>query len=658
MTRVPSVPLITSDPYFSLWSPADRLYDTEVAHWTGKAKPITGIIAIDGSKFRFMGAGAETPLPQTGLEITPTSSIYTFAGAGVEFTLRFTSPLLLTDPELVSRPCTYISMEIESADGAEHAVSVSFAFDERICHESEAREKMSDARGRDDGLEFIWMGKAKQSPLNQSGDAVTIDWGYLYLAACENTAVFGCDKNGEYQTLTADIGFGAVSSKKKKFITAAYDDTVSIMYFGQPKKAFWAEGGRTIMDALHDAVRDYNVVMKKCEVFDTDLCGRAQRLGGADYRLIASVAYRQTIAAHKLIADDFGELVFLSKECDSNGCIGTVDVSYPSVPLYLMYNTEFVKGMMRPVLHFASLPVWEYDFAPHDVGRYPYANGQVYGLTPEFWDYAKIENGDVFPPFYQYPKGSGIYYHKDQMPVEECGNMLIMAAAVTRIDGNALFAGEYMDIFEKWVCYLLEYGQDPGEQLCTDDFAGHLAHNINLSAKAIMGVAAYSIILGALGRSAEAEAYMSRARGMAESWEAAAQADGRTALTFADKSGWSMKYNTVWDILFGTELFSPELFGREAAWYLRVQNKYGVPLDSRRDYTKSDWILWCAAFAPDAQTRQKLISPVAAFLRESPKRSPFSDWYETKTGEIVHFYNRTVQGGLFMPLLREFMEKI
>jgi hypothetical protein len=93
------------------------------------------------------------------------------------------------------------------------------------------------------------------------------------------------------------------------------------------------------------------------------------------------------------------------------------------------------------------------------------------------------------------------------------------------------------------------------------------------------------------------------------------------------------------------------LFASELAWYTARQNAYGVPLDSRRDYTKSDWILWATAFSSRKAEREALIKPIAAFLRDTPDRVPFSDWYDTVNAKHYHFQNRTVQGGLFMPLL-------
>nr|WP_144926193.1 DUF4965 domain-containing protein [Paenibacillus bovis] len=659
MTRVPSVPLITNDPYFSIWSPADHLYDTETESWTGAKKPIRGNITIDGEVYRFLGTGEEKTLEQVGLNITPTQTIYQFEHPVVSLEVVFTSPLILYDLELVSRPVTYIDVSVSSKDGAEHDVEVNFEFDERICHDAQTREKMFGATERESITPYAWMGKSKQTPLGHSGDHIDIDWGYLYVASEQNDVV-----HSEYVQATDDhdafikssLRFGTVNGTgKHAFLSVAYDDVVSIMYFGQPTKAFWAKDGRTIFDVLEDSIAEHGQILEKCYVFDQQLVEQAFERGGEAYQLIASLAYRQTIAAHKLILDENDEVIFLSKECDSNGCIGTVDVSYPSIPLYLMYNPELVKGMMRPIFKFASLPVWPYDFAPHDVGRYPYATGQVYGLDHKEGNGTGLGHGDVPPMFYQYRKEQNPYGLRNQMPVEECGNMLIMAAAVTKLEKDASFAAENIGLLEKWVSYLLKYGQDPGEQLCTDDFAGHLSHNVNLSAKAIVGIASYAYILKELGREGEAKLYLQQARKMAKKWEADAEAEGRTRLTFDNEDGWSLKYNLVWDVLLGTELFSKEMIAREIKWYVKVTNEFGTPLDSRKDYTKSDWILWCASLADNKEDFEALIQPIHQFLQKSDSRVAFSDWYDTKTGSFMHFKNRTVQGGLYMPLLRDML---
>ena len=226
------------------------------------------------------------------------------------------------------------------------------------------------------------------------------------------------------------------------------------------------------------------------------------------------MSFRHAFAAHKLITNEEGEVIFLSKENDSNGCIGTVDVSYPSVPLFLRYNPELVFAMCRPVLEFAHMPVWTEDFAPHDVGRYPYVSGQVYGAKRFSPTQGFI--GAAVPPYYLYPAGAQLYEDRYQMPVEECGNMLIMLYAAAKASGDTTLLQEEKTLLGKWVHYLDQYGENPGNQLCTDDFAGHLAQNVNLSAKAIVGVMCYARILELLGE--DAAAWTARAKEMAAHW--------------------------------------------------------------------------------------------------------------------------------------------
>jgi hypothetical protein len=650
MTRVPSVPLITCDPYFSLWSPADRLYDADTVHWTGRKRRVSGVALVDGLPYRFMGFGDERTLTQTDLEITATASRYRFEGAGVGLELTFLTPLLLDDLERFARPVSYIALAAQTLDGQARRIEVRIDFDDSFCKMSEEALPFTGGVHRLKNGTAAWMGQKKQAPLSHSGDDLGIDWGYLYLAAPDaggaKTLVTREGAGGE--RLLAVTTFEGCQARAETFIAAAYDDIASINYFGDIRRGYWARDGKTILTAIEEAVAEYPALKTRCGVFDALLNAKALASGGAAYQKILSLAYRQAVAAHKLIADEKGEPVFVSKECFSNGCAATVDISYPSAPLFLLFNPELVKAMLRPILRFAALPVWTYDFAPHDAGRYPWVTGQVYGLNEE-----RARNGETFPPFYAFPANAGLYNPRYQMPVEECGNMLVMLAAAAKAEGSAEFSRPHRALLEKWAAYLQRYGGSPGEQLCTDDFAGHLAANCNLAAKAIAGLEGYGILLGMWGDAAGAAAYHQKARAMAGEWLKNADRGDHTALVFDKDEGWSLKYNLVWDRLFGARLFDEAFYEREVDWYIKMRNACGVPLDSRRDYTKSDWILWTAAFTGDRQKREALIGPVNTFLEETDDRVPFSDWYDTKTAKHYHFQNRSVQGGLFMPLLAD-----
>ncbi len=349
------------------------------------------------------------------------------------------------------------------------------------------------------------------------------------------------------------------------------------------------------------------------------------KAGGAKYAQISILAFRQALAAHKLAADIDGSPIYFSKENFSNGCVNTVDVFYPSAPLFLYANPALLKGSVQPVLEYASLPRWRWPFAPHDLAQYPLANGQVYG--------------------------GGEKTETNQMPVEESGNMLILTAALAKAEGNADLARKYWPELKKWAHYLRENGMDPENQLSTDDFAGHLAHNTNLSIKAIVALGAYAQPAEKLGDHAESAAFAKASREMAAKWGPMAADGDHYRLSFDKPGTWSQKYNLVWDRLLGLNLFPPEVARKEVAYYLTMQNKYGLPLDNRETYTKTDWTVWTATLAAGPRDFESLIDPVFRSLNETPTRVPMTDWYWTKDAKQRGFQARSVVGGVFIKAL-------
>ena len=202
-----------------------------------------------------------------------------------------------------------------------------------------------------------------------------------------------------------------------------------------------------------------------------------------------------------------------------------------------------------------------------------------------------------------------------------------------------------------WTDYLVEKGLDPENQLCTDDFAGHFAHNTNLSIKAILGVASYGRLAEMLGKKDVAEAYTTKARQMATEWERMANDGDHYRLTFDKPGTWSQKYNLVWDRLLGLDIFDSKIAEMEIPYYLAKQNIYGLPLDNREPYTKTDWIMWTATMAPDQATFREFIVPVHKFMNETIDRVPMSDWVFTDKPNWRGFKARSVIGGYYMKML-------
>ncbi len=641
--RAPSYPLITVDPYFSVWSSADCITDIDTCHWTNSHMAIAGTALIDGKEYRIIGAKNADTVPamkQASVDCSAFSTTYVLEADGVRLTLVFSTPLLPTDLYLISRPVSYLEVRNASIDGKKHTVSVKIAVSEEICMNHPGDDEVICETLAIGKLNTAKMGTKNQKTLTRSGDDLRIEWGYFYLTS---EGIANCYRDEDGMTYVST----ELPVKSSSLITFAYDDVVSIEYFHQHLKSYWNKDGAHITDEIIKAHGDYKTTMKRCAELADKMFLDAVRAGGEKYAELLELALRQTIAAHKLVVDDRGEILFISKECFSNGCAATVDVSYPSIPLFLLYNPELVKGMMRPIYRYANSPVWKdeykYDFAPHDAGRYPLLNGQHYG--------------------YNYETGEMKY--EKQMPVEECGNMLVMEATVALATKSTAFANEHMDLLEQWVKYLIDNGRDPENQLCTDDFAGHLAHNCNLSLKAIMGIAGLGIIYGMNGRKRDEKKYMKMAREMALDWaKRAANEDGSYRLAFDKEGTFSMKYNIVWDKLFGTEIMPKSVIESEVASYYKRMHPYGLPLDNRAPYTKSDWTVWTATLAERREDFENLIAPMWTAFHITPSRVPMTDWYYTITSEdktyptkrngfdqIVSFRNRTVQGGLFIKLL-------
>lgn len=635
-SRLPALPLVANDPYFSVWLPGDRPTDAETIHWSGVRKPLRGYLTVDGRRYRFLGKDGVPAVQTLDVEVTPLQTKFTLEAGPVRLNVAFWSPALADDLDALSTPVTFVDIEASSLDEQPHSAQVRLDISDHLCYDGESRPELYGGAWASEGVHYGYMGQKKQRILGHSGDHITMDWGYLWAASAQ-----AIEQTPHALAFVWTLTVGA--APQSAFAALGYDDVAAIQYFGTPCRAWYQRHGCAFHEALTAFVRRHDALLQAALLWDARILDDARAAGGDEYAQIVSAAWRQTFAAHKLIATPSGDMAFLSKENDSGGCIGTVDVSYPTVPVLLKYNPELVNALCRPILEYASMPVWNRDFAPHDVGFYPCVAGQVYGLrTP-------LHNGDTVPPLYLCPPGEELYDDRFQMPVEECGNMLIMLEAALSFGASDALVRRYASLMDRWVVYLDRHGDDPGEQLCTDDFAGHLARNVNLSAKAFIGIACYARLKRRLGDEALAARWEARARSMAEGWLRRAGGSA-TPLTF-DGEGWSMKYNLAWDLVLGLGLMPESFFRMETESYLPRMNRYGLPLDSRADYTKSDWLAWCAAMTRDMGTRRALLHPLALYLRESSTRVPFSDWYDTRTGDFVQFIGRSVQGGLFMPML-------
>ena len=623
-------------------------------HWTGKPQRLAALVRVDGTTYRLMGASPASigAMQQVAVDVLPTRTVYRFTDHGVDVTLTFTTPALPSDLSLLSRPTTYVNCTVSANDGKKHDVEFYLDAGGELATNRPSQKVRGEQRAYSNAT-ALKLGSVAQRILGKSGDDLRIDWGYLYLAAPATTTVYAFGSaddlrsafhaqgrsilQGQSPSFPVAAGdvvaalampIGSVGAEAMScFAVLAYDDLYSIEYMGRRLRPYWRRDGWDASDLMEAAIAEHDELERRCAEFDARLMADLQRAGGRAYADIAALAYRQCFAAGKFVADANGQPLQFSKENHSNGCIATSDVFYPMAPQFLLFGPTLTKSFLVPFMEYAASDRWRFPFAPHDLGTYPKANGQRYG--------------------------GGEKSAENQMPVEECGNLLLLFGALAQMEGHAEFAAKYWPQLSQWADYLRDKGFDPEHQLCTDDFAGHMAHNVNLSAKAICALGAYAQLCQRRGMDEAATSYRQVAEKYAAQWMDAARDGDHYRLAFDRPGTWSQKYNLVWDRILDLRLFSQDVYETEMAYYRKVQNRFGLPLDNRSDYTKLDWVLWSATLTGKRSDFDAIVTPVHRFLCETPDRSPMTDWYFTSTARKRGFTARPVVGGVFLRLLHD-----
>ncbi len=656
LRRPPAIPLVTFDPHTSIWSVSDRLTDDWPRHWTGTKMSLYAVLRVDGVAFRIMG-GAEwlaRAAEQRSCRVLATRTEYVFRAGPVELLLDFVTPLLADDLDLLSRPVTYVRAQVRALDGRAHDVAFYLDMTGEIAVNL-PHQRVTWQRHEHDGVTALAFRCETQHILAEAGDHRRIDWGTAFLAGASGrvTATAGdidicrdafvatgvpsargmkpgprkVDYNSE-TVLAVTVDF---SRETAATLLIAYDDEWSIEYFGARLRPWWRRhAGADPLSLLATALREQDAVLARAAAFDAELTARAEAAAGPAYADLLSLAWRHMIAAHKLVAGPDGSPLFLSKENFSNGCIGTVDVIYPSAPAFLVFNPLLLRAMIDPYFAYCASPAWPFPFAAHDLGTYPKANGQTY----------RGFDRDPHQPILD-----------SQMPVEECGNLLILTAAFVAATGEAAYARPHWALLARWADYLVEAGADPGEQLCTDDFSGVLAHNVNLAVKAAVGLACAARLAESLGEDAAARRYRSVAERFARELIERARDGAGTRLAFDVPGSWSLKYNMVWDRILDLGLFAEAERRREMAFYAGKAELYGVPLDNRAMLTKPEWMLWAVSLADAPALFAACVERIVRYANETPNRVPLSDLYLADQGRKIGFQARSVLGGLFIGLM-------
>jgi len=678
--RPPAAPLAVRGPYLSTWLPATTLPGTWQQFWTGHVTAMGGIARIDGVSYLFMGAptivldvpngntgnpstvqGFEQGLDQTLLEVTPTRSRFHLQGGGVSLVVEFLSPVEPGDLRRQSIPMSYILMTASSLDGARHDVQLYFDISGEWTS-GDVSQLITWAPSSvpyPGGALRTWTVELQnQQPLTEQGQLAawgsvvwaTPDSARLSYQSGQDIAVRGQFVSNGRLTNANDTDYRAISNNWPVFGLCAdlgsvggapvttqasigHVRTPAVSYLGQPLQPLWTPNFADWQGMLAFFHADLPAARKRADALDARVTAAAQQAGGSAYAGLCDLALRQAYGGTELVAGPGGQPWALLKEISSDGNVSTVDVLYPASPAWIYADPAYLALLLEPLLAYAETGGWPKTFAEHDLGSsYPVASGH--------------NNGQ-----------------EEDMPVEESGNMLIMTAAYLRqasTADRAAFAKAHYQILKQWADYLVANLPDPGFQNQTDDFAGSIAHSVNLALKGIIAVAAMGQIATAAGNAADAAAYTTQAQQFISYWTQHAQDPGgqHLGLTYSGTDGgngtWGTTYNAYADRLLGTGLVPASVRAEQASWYHRVSNVFGVPLQVPHSYAKSDWEMFTAAWLSDHPVKQELIDRVYTYAHTTPSRVPFSDLYDTITGNQVGFQARPVQGGIFalLALLR------
>ncbi|KAI0052985.1 DUF1793-domain-containing protein [Auriscalpium vulgare] len=643
----PSVPLAVRSPYLSAWLPqgtGTALNAAWPTFWTGSTLGWAGYVAVDGQAYVFLGApGGVTGADQA---FTATQSVFVLTAGAIDLTVTFLSPVEPTDLVKQSLPFSYLALSAAANDGKAHSVQVytdisaewvsgdnSLAVNwttttgSVLTHQVQLQQQNLYAEASD----HIQQGAAYYSTTSspsatfQTGRDVTVRQQFVTskkLANTQDTAFRAVSDNWPVFAFAHDLGSTTTPTAPVVFTVGhVRDPAIQYIIAGGALQArslyFWSQYA-TVAAAISSFIADYGNALTRAQQFDSNIHSAASKIS-SDYADIVYLSVRQTLGATELTVSkaptgqwNTSDVLMFMKEISSDGNVNTVDVVFPSWPAFLYTNPALGKYLLLPLFEYQATGQYPNKWSVHDMGA-------------------------------SYPKALG---HND-----ESGNMLIMALSYTQKSGDTSLIDAYFGLLDQWTQFLISEALIPANQISTDDFAGSLANQTNLAIKGIVGIRAMAEIASLAGDTARSQNYSSIAASYVQQWqELALSSDGsHLTLAYGNSTSWGLAYNLYADKLLGLNLFPQSIYTTQAAWYTTVATPFGVPLDTRHTYTKSDWQIVTAAMlqSTSTATRDLLVSGVHAFASAaiSSNTEPLGDWYETSGGATEGFRARPVVGG-------------
>jgi hypothetical protein len=665
--RPPAVPLIVRSPYLSTWLSSTVSPGTWQTFWNGDTTAMAGIVRIDGTSYAFAGdpsvGDTVAALEQTHLALTATRSVFTLQSSSVQITLEYLSPIEPGHLQRQSIPMAWVLVTARSIDGASHDVSLYLDVTGEWLSGDPSQPftwAPVSVPYRDGALQAWTMQLSQPQILTEIDDRA--QWGMIILATpqipglsyqsgpsgtvrtqfvdqgvlldTDDTSDTSIGGNG-YPSFGFALDLGPVGSQPQtRQFSVGHVRTPLVSYLGTPLQPLWTEYFPDWQQMLAFFHADIAGARQRANTLDAKVSADAKAAGGVEYEALCVLSLRQAYGGTELaLGPDNTPWAFL-KEISSDGDISTVDVIFPASPVWIYLDRQYLSLLLRPVFAYAASGQWTAQFAPHDLGLYPTASGYL-------------------------------HVGAEQMPIEESGNMIIMAAAYARAAPGTT-ALVYLQAnyrwLKRWADYLVAVLPNPGRQNQTDDFAGKIAHSVNLALKGIVGVAAMGQIAEACGEHSDAIHFRAKADEFIAYWltHSGARGHSHLGLTYRRKRAWGNTYNAYPDALLGTGLVPDSVAAEQAAFYHTKTNRLGLPLQTPHRYGKTDWQMWLAAWLRRYPISQELIAREYRYANTTHTRVPFCDLYDTISGDQVFgaqgFQARPVQGGIFALLALQALE--
>lgn len=403
---------------------------------------------------------------------------------------------------------------------------------------------------------------------HQSGADATVRGNFLSSGQLPNTADTNYRAiNDAYPVFgfASDLGDVGTSTQSVLYqLTLAQENCIQFegeLNTTTPLPCMWTNYFSSEDDAVEYFYNDYSTATSLASDLDSKISSDSNADGGASYGSITALATRQAFGALEFTNTPDQPLVFM-KEISSDGNVNTVDVIFPFHPIAIYMNSTLLKYLLDPLFINQENGNWPFAYSIHDIGS-------------------------------SYPNATGHNDGNDEMqPLEECGNMLIMTLAYAQRANDNAYLTEHYDILKQWTGYLVEEALIPANQISTDDFAGSAANQTNLAIKGIIGIEAMAQIANRTGHVEDGQNYTQIAHDYITQWQGYAINNDanppHTTFNYNNASSFSLLYNLFGDAELGLELVPQSIYEMQSTFYDTQFNTYGVPLDTRHTYTKSE----------------------------------------------------------------------